>query len=89
MIPAAPSDYSTLYAGDPAPWFRQRCIGQKELFSFDMVAGRFNVLCFYGAASDAGARDALAAVQAPGKVPAPLSGRRHWAGPRIFTAFPV
>jgi len=57
-------EYSTLYVGDPAPWFRARCIGQTDLFSFDMVAGRFNVLCFYGAASDAGARDALAAVQA-------------------------
>jgi peroxiredoxin/predicted 2-oxoglutarate/Fe(II)-dependent dioxygenase YbiX len=61
---AGPPDYSTLYVGDPAPWFRQRCIGQPELFSFDMVAGRFVALCFYGAASDAAAADALALVQA-------------------------
>jgi len=58
------SDYSTLYVGDAAPWFRQRCIGQPELFSFDMVAGRFVVLCFYGSASDAAAQDALESVQA-------------------------
>jgi predicted 2-oxoglutarate/Fe(II)-dependent dioxygenase YbiX/peroxiredoxin len=57
-----PRDYSTLYVGDPAPWFRQRCIGQPGLFSFDMVAGRFVVLCFYGSASEAAARDALASV---------------------------
>jgi predicted 2-oxoglutarate/Fe(II)-dependent dioxygenase YbiX/peroxiredoxin len=55
-------DYGALYVGDPAPWFRQRCIGQPALFSFDMVAGRFVVLCFYGSASDAAAQDALAAV---------------------------
>jgi len=59
-----PSDYSTLYVGDPAPWFRQRCIGQRELFSFDMVAGRFVVLCFYGSAAESNAQDVLASVHA-------------------------
>jgi predicted 2-oxoglutarate/Fe(II)-dependent dioxygenase YbiX/peroxiredoxin len=59
-----PRDYSPLYVGDPAPWFRQRCIGQPGLFSFDMMAGRFVVLCFYGCASDAAAQDALASIQA-------------------------
>jgi len=54
--------YTTLYVGDPAPWFRQRSIGQPDLFSFDMVAGRFNVLCFYGAASEEAAQHALALV---------------------------
>jgi predicted 2-oxoglutarate/Fe(II)-dependent dioxygenase YbiX/peroxiredoxin len=61
---AGASDYSTLYVGDPAPWFRQRCIGQAELFSFDMVAGRFVVLCFYGSASDKASQEALASVRA-------------------------
>jgi predicted 2-oxoglutarate/Fe(II)-dependent dioxygenase YbiX/peroxiredoxin len=56
--------YDTLFVGDPAPWFRQRCIGQESLFSFDMVAGRFVALCFYGRASDAMAQDALAQVEA-------------------------
>jgi predicted 2-oxoglutarate/Fe(II)-dependent dioxygenase YbiX len=56
--------YDTLFVGDPAPWFRQRCIGQEDLFSFDMMAGRFVALCYYGAASDTLARDALSLVQA-------------------------
>jgi len=59
-----PRAYDTLFVGDLAPWFRQRCIGQAGLFSFDMMAGRFVALCFYGAASDPGAREALAAVEA-------------------------
>ena len=58
------SAYDTLFVGDPAPWFRQRCIGQDGLFSFDMMAGRFVALCFYGKASDAQAQDALAQVEA-------------------------
>ena len=51
--------YDTLFAGDLAPWFRQSCIGQDGLYSFDMAAGRHVVLCFYGAASDPVARPAL------------------------------
>jgi predicted 2-oxoglutarate/Fe(II)-dependent dioxygenase YbiX/peroxiredoxin len=56
--------YDTLFVGDPAPWFRQRCIGHEGLFSFDMMAGRFVALCFYGTASDGPAADALSTVQA-------------------------
>ncbi len=58
------ASYDMQFVGDPAPWFRQRCIGQDGLFSFDMMAGRFVVLCFYGKASDPAARDALARVEA-------------------------
>ncbi len=61
-----PRPYATLFVGDPAPWFRQRSIGQADLFSFDMVAGRFIALCFYGAASDPLARDACVRVQTDG-----------------------
>ena len=60
----AASAYDTLFPGDLAPWFRQRCIGQDGLFSFDMAAGRFVVLCFYGAASDPDAAHALGLVEA-------------------------
>jgi predicted 2-oxoglutarate/Fe(II)-dependent dioxygenase YbiX/alkyl hydroperoxide reductase subunit AhpC len=56
---SAPRDYTTLHVGDHAPWFRQRCIGQQNLFSFDMAAGRFIALCFYGSASGDAAQDAL------------------------------
>jgi predicted 2-oxoglutarate/Fe(II)-dependent dioxygenase YbiX/peroxiredoxin len=56
--------YETLFVGDPAPWFRQRCIGQDGLFSFDMMAGRFVALCFYGSASDKEAADARALIDA-------------------------
>jgi predicted 2-oxoglutarate/Fe(II)-dependent dioxygenase YbiX/peroxiredoxin len=37
--------------GDPAPWFRQRS-GDNPGFVFDMAAGRFIVLCFFGSAGD-------------------------------------
>jgi len=56
--------YDPLFVGDPAPWFRQRCIGQEGLYSFDMAAGRFVALCFYGAAADPQAGLALEAIQA-------------------------
>jgi len=52
--------FETLFVGDLAPWFRQLCIGQDHLFSFDMVAGRFVVLCFYGSARETQAQQALA-----------------------------
>jgi predicted 2-oxoglutarate/Fe(II)-dependent dioxygenase YbiX len=57
--PSSPRDYDALHVGEPAPWFRQRCIGQDGLFSFDMMAGRFVALCFLGSASDPWAGDAL------------------------------
>lgn len=52
--------YDTLFTGDLAPWFRQACIGQDGLYSFDTAAGRYVVMCFYGQASDPAARIALA-----------------------------
>ena len=57
---AEPAPFDSLFVGDPAPWFSQRCIGQDGLFSFDTSAGRFIALCFYGAASEPEARRALA-----------------------------
>ncbi len=53
----------TLFVGDLAPWFRQRCIGEAALFSFDMAAGRAVALCFYGSAADPAAQDAIATMR--------------------------
>jgi peroxiredoxin len=55
--------YNTLYVGDPAPWFRQRCVGQTAPYSFDMAAGRLVVLCCYGSAAEPRAAYALSEVQ--------------------------
>lgn len=61
---AEPAHFDALFIGDPAPWFRQRCIGQDGAFSFDTAAGRFIALCFYGGASEPEARRALGLMQA-------------------------
>ncbi len=55
--------YATLAPGDPAPWFRQRSTSNPS-YSFDTVAGRYVVLCFFGSAADPAAQAALRAVQA-------------------------
>jgi predicted 2-oxoglutarate/Fe(II)-dependent dioxygenase YbiX/peroxiredoxin len=55
--------YATLAPGDPAPWFRQRSTSNPA-YSFDTVAGRYVVLCFFGSAADPAAQAALHAVQA-------------------------
>jgi peroxiredoxin/predicted 2-oxoglutarate/Fe(II)-dependent dioxygenase YbiX len=56
---AGTARYDTLFVGDPAPWFRQRCVGHAKNYSFDMSAGRVVVLCFYGASADPRASHAL------------------------------
>ncbi len=44
---AAPAfKYKRLEAGDPAPWFRQRCTSNED-YSFDTAGGRYIVLCFF------------------------------------------
>lgn len=58
-----PPRYATLAPGDPAPWFRQRSTSNPE-YTFDTVAGRYVVLCFFGSAADPAAQSALRAVQA-------------------------
>src|SRR5690606_2107182 len=47
--------------GDPAPWFRCRSTNNPA-FSFDTVAGRYVVLCFFGSAAAEASARALAAV---------------------------
>jgi predicted 2-oxoglutarate/Fe(II)-dependent dioxygenase YbiX/peroxiredoxin len=54
--------YAILAPGDPAPWFRQRSTSNPD-YSFDTVAGRYVVLCFFGSAADPAAQAALGAVQ--------------------------
>jgi len=62
------ADYQTLYVGDLAPWFRQLCTlpqsGRTGPYSFDMAAGRYVVLCFYGSAGNAGGVQALTLLEA-------------------------
>jgi peroxiredoxin/predicted 2-oxoglutarate/Fe(II)-dependent dioxygenase YbiX len=54
--------YAILAPGDPAPWFRQRSTSNPD-YSFNTVAGRYVVLCFFGSAADPAAQSALRAVQ--------------------------
>lgn len=54
--------YRSVQVGDPAPWFTQACAGNPT-YHFDMAAGRYVVLCFYGTASDAPGAATLNAVQ--------------------------
>lgn len=39
--------YANLQPGDPAPWFHQRSTAATD-HAFDMAAGRYIVLCFFG-----------------------------------------
>jgi peroxiredoxin/predicted 2-oxoglutarate/Fe(II)-dependent dioxygenase YbiX len=60
---AANPSFKSLYPGDPAPWFRQNSTSNPD-YTFDTVAGRYVVLCFFATASDDLGRDALAAIEA-------------------------
>ena len=53
----------TILPGDPAPHFRQRCCGNPK-FVFDVCAGPYSVLCFFGTASDGPGRSAVDAALA-------------------------
>ncbi|WP_428394446.1 2OG-Fe(II) oxygenase [Lichenicoccus sp.] len=64
--------YATLLAGDPAPWFRQRCTTALGSYTFDMAAGRHIVLFFFGSGRDDEVGDALALVRAAS--PDPFDG---------------
>lgn len=55
--------YTTLRAGDPAPWFNQRSFANPS-YNFDTAAGRYIVLCYFGSAADVHSQAALAAVMA-------------------------
>ncbi|HZH51232.1 MAG TPA: 2OG-Fe(II) oxygenase [Microvirga sp.] len=63
-VAAAQPAYRALHVGDPAPSFRQKCTSNPG-YAFDMAAGRYVVLCFYGTASDAVGRETLAAANGP------------------------
>ena len=51
-------EYRRLDPGDPAPWFRQRSLGNQS-YVFDTSAGRYVVLCFFVSGADAGGRAML------------------------------
>ena len=44
--------YANLEPGDPAPWFHQRSTAATD-HAFDMAAGRYIVLCFFGSTRNA------------------------------------
>ena len=55
--------YISLAPGDPAPWFRQRSTSNPS-YTFDTVAGRYVLMCFFGSASHPATQAALRAVYA-------------------------
>ena len=50
--------YVNLAPGDPAPWFKQRSMGNPR-YNFDTAAGRYVVLCFFAVVGDEHAKAAL------------------------------
>jgi predicted 2-oxoglutarate/Fe(II)-dependent dioxygenase YbiX/peroxiredoxin len=56
------STRNTLSAGEPAPWFRQRSFANPD-YSFDIAAGRYIVLCYFGSADDPHSRAAIEAAR--------------------------
>ena len=64
--PAASPPYNLLTVGDPAPWFRQRSPANPS-YIFDLAAGRYILLCFFGSAADPAGRAAIDAVLAQGE----------------------
>ena len=54
--------YANLGPGDPAPWFHQASFANTR-YAFDTAAGRYIVLCFFGAASDSHSQAAISAVR--------------------------
>ncbi len=63
MAAAGGVEFNRIERGDPAPWFRQRSIGNPN-YVFDSAAGRYILLCFHLSAADPRSRAALAAVEA-------------------------
>ena len=43
---------ASLFVGDPAPWFRQRCTTPQGDYTFDMTAGRHVVLYLFASSSE-------------------------------------
>ena len=61
---AAPADqpvFANLLPGDPAPWFKQRT-PSNPTFTFDSIAGRYVVLCFFISAGSERGKAAFQAV---------------------------
>ena len=63
VTPTFITHYKKPALGEAARWFRQRCTSNPS-YSFDTVAGRYIVLCFFGSASDEAGRAALDFAQA-------------------------
>lgn len=50
--------YAILQPGDPAPWFKQRSVGNPN-YNFDSAAGRYLVLCFFVSMNEPQSRQAI------------------------------
>jgi predicted 2-oxoglutarate/Fe(II)-dependent dioxygenase YbiX/peroxiredoxin len=57
------ASYGSLFVGDPAPWFRQRCTTAHGDYTFDMSGGRYVVLYFYGSSQAALSLEALKVIR--------------------------
>ena len=57
------TSHASLFVGDPAPWFRQRCTTRQGDYTFDMTAGRYVVLYLFNSSSHPQARQALQTVR--------------------------
>jgi predicted 2-oxoglutarate/Fe(II)-dependent dioxygenase YbiX/peroxiredoxin len=56
------SVFRNLLPGDPAPWFKQRSTSSPN-YAFDIAAGRYVVMCFFGTACDSAGQMAITTVQ--------------------------
>jgi len=68
MTTTSESHFEHLIPGDPMPVFKSRT-AKFERFSWDTLAGRYIVFCFFGTAGDAAGR---AGGRGPGPGPRPV-----------------
>jgi predicted 2-oxoglutarate/Fe(II)-dependent dioxygenase YbiX/peroxiredoxin len=63
VAPQSKPLFRNLLPGDPAPWFKQRSTSSPN-YAFDIAAGRYVVMCFFGTARDSAGQMAITTVQA-------------------------
>jgi len=57
------TSYASLFVGDPAPWFRQRCTTHRGDYTFDMTGGRYIMLYLFASAGDPQTHAALSVIR--------------------------
>ena len=63
LLPDSAGQYVQLLPGNPVPWFQQRTTSDPR-FVFDLIAGQYIVLAFFGDTRDDAARQAIQALGA-------------------------